>query len=98
MFLHGAGSSPWGSTERLHALQGLLSVAAAEPTLLEALQPAVQGWLVVGAAGSAHGDTLQRHLILGALTCILLPWPFPAQLIMFVSFSAAWIAQSVAIV
>ena len=73
VFLHGAGSSPWGSTERLHALRGLLTIAAAEPTLLEALQPAVQGWLAVGAASSAHGDTLQRHLILGALTCILLP-------------------------
>ena len=58
MFLYGAGSSPWGSTERLHALRGLLSIAAAEPTLLEALQPAVQGWLAVGAAGSAQGDTL----------------------------------------
>ena len=80
MFLHGAGSSPWGSAERLHALQGLLSVAAAEPTLLEALQPAVQGWLAVGAADSAHGDTLQRHLILGALICNRFPWPFPAQL------------------
>ena len=90
VFLHGAGSSPWGSTERLHALRGLLSIAAAEPTLLEALQPAVQGWLAVGAAGSAQGDTLQRHLILGALTCILLPCCFPAQLIRFVGVQAAW--------
>lgn len=64
-----AGSSPWGSTERLHGLRNMLCIAGGDPALLEALQPAMQGWLTVGSSGSAHGDpdTHLRHLILGAL-------------------------------
>ena len=69
-----AGSSPWGSVERLQALANLLCIAGGEPALLDALQPAVHGWLTLGASGGTHDpDMRQRHLILGMLPFIVLP-------------------------
>ena len=60
-----AGTSPWGSIERLQALRNLLCIAGGEPLLLEVLQPAMQDWLNMAASGAAHGDHLQRYHILG---------------------------------
>ena len=69
-----AGSSPWGSVERLQALANLLCIAGGESVLLDALQPAVHGWLTLGASGGTHDpDMRQRHLILGMLPFIVLP-------------------------
>ena len=69
-----AGNSPWGSVERLQALANLLCIAGGEPALLEALQPAVHGWLTLGASGGTHDpDMQQRHLILGTSPLIALP-------------------------
>lgn len=73
-----AGSSTWGSTERLQALRNILCIAGGEPSLLETLQPAVQGWLAVAASGSSHGDTFQRQLTLGAsISTFELNFPAP---------------------
>ena len=69
-----AGSSHWGNVERLQALANLLCIAGGEPTLLDALQPAVHGWLPLGASGGMHDpDMRQRHLILGMSPFIVLP-------------------------
>ena len=69
-----AGSSPWGSTERLQALANLLCISGGEPALLDALQPAVHGWVTLGASGGMHdSDTQQRHLILGMSPIVLPP-------------------------
>ena len=76
LMMHGgaAGSSRWGSAERLQALANLLCIAGGERALLDALQPAVHGWLTLGASGAMHDpDTQQRHLVLGMFPVIALP-------------------------